>query len=166
MLEVNIASQTWPGSAKAAARLLFAAYDYAQGVSRFRIGKSLKPAEPTVIRNSDRNTPPDSTPRNRASADRNSRIPSHRSSQRRVCGPGRRDEDVRCARSRKRNGRLSLLLACEIRTKEQASRDDLWLSRVCLLEHVFFGRLHASAAKHLKSLSLIDCVSVGVDRMK
>ena len=54
----------------------------------------------------------------------------------------------------------------ELPRQEHAPGDDLWVSGVRLLEYGVFRGLYAGLAKHSKSFSLIDCISVGVDRMQ
>jgi hypothetical protein len=50
--------------------------------------------------------------------------------------------------------------------QEHAFGDDLWLSRIRVLEHGVRRGFHTGARKPSKSFSLIDCISVGVDRMQ
>src|SRR6267154_4766869 len=50
--------------------------------------------------------------------------------------------------------------------QEHAPGDDLWLSRVRVLEQGVRGRFTPVLAKHTKSFNLVDTLSVGVDRIQ
>jgi hypothetical protein len=54
----------------------------------------------------------------------------------------------------------------ELPRQEHATGDDLRLSRVRVLEYGVRWGLHTGPRSHSKSFSLIDCISVGVDRMQ
>ena len=94
-------------------------------------------------------------------------VSPHRRRPRRVRSLARRHESLWGSRPRNRDGRVPLLHRfAELPRQEHAFGDDLWVSRVRVLEHGVRRGFYPVLAKHSKSFSLIDCISVGVDRMQ
>jgi hypothetical protein len=54
----------------------------------------------------------------------------------------------------------------QLSRQEHAFGDDLWVSRIRVLEHGVCRDVTPVRAKHSTSFSLIDCISVGLDRIQ